>query len=280
LVDHRTPREHACDARCRPHACRPLSPTTIRHIHFVLRGAYERGVRWHWVAINPVEFASPPAAKPPDPRPPRADEAARILDEAWRDPDWGTLVWLTMTTGLRRGELCALRWSHIDLPNGTVTVRRSISQDGVRRDEKDTKTHQQRRITLDPTTVDVLTEHWDRCRDRAVRLGAPLHQDAFVFSLAPDGSTHLVPMSVSQRYGWLAARLGLDTRLHSLRHYSATELIAAGVDIRTVAGRLGHSGGPASLLHRVAAHFGDRIGDKDRVPLAVRSANAGLAFGA
>ena len=93
------------------------------------------------VAINPVGFVSPPATKPPDPRPPRADEAARNLDEAWRDPDGGTLVWLTMTTGLRRGELCALRWSHIDLPNGTVTVRRSISQDGVRRDEKDTKTH-------------------------------------------------------------------------------------------------------------------------------------------
>ncbi len=144
------------------HACRPLSPTTIRHIHFVLRGAYERGVRWRWVSINPVEFASPPAAKPPDPAPAESRGGGRILDEAWRDPDWGTLVWLTMTTGLRRGELCALRWSHVDLPNGTVTVRRSISQDGVRRDEKDTKTHQQRRITLDPTTVDVLTEHWDR----------------------------------------------------------------------------------------------------------------------
>ena len=253
LVDHRTPREHACDARCRPHVCRPLSSTTIRHIHFVLRGAYERGVRWQWVSINPVEFASPPAAKPPDPRPPRADEAARILDEAWRDPDWGTLVWLTMTTGLRRGELCALRWSHIDLPNGTVTVRRSISQDGVRRDEKDTKTHQQRRITLDPDdrrgSDGALGPVPRPCRPA----GAPLHRDAFVFSLAPDGSTHLVPMSVSQRYGRLAARLGLDTHLHSLRHYSATELIAAGVDIRTVAGRLGHSGGGVTTLRVYAA---------------------------
>jgi integrase len=43
-VDHRTPREHVCDDRCRRHICRPLSPTTIRHIHFVLRGAY-RGRR-------------------------------------------------------------------------------------------------------------------------------------------------------------------------------------------------------------------------------------------
>jgi integrase len=252
-VDHRTPREHACDVRCRPHVCHPLAPATIRHIHFVLRGAYEKGVRWHWVSVNPVEFASPPAARPPDPRPASAEEAARILDEAWRDPDWGVLVWLTMTTGLRRGELCALRWSDVDLPNGTLTVRRSIRQDGVHRDEKDTKTHQQRRITLDPTTVEVLTAHWDRCRDRAVRLGVLLHREVFVFSLAPDGSTHLVPMSVSQRYGRLAARLGIDTHLHNLRHYSATELIAAGVDVRTVAGRLGHSGGGITTLRVYAA---------------------------
>jgi integrase len=54
-------------------------------------------------------------APTPNPRPPTAAEAARIVNEAWRDPDWGTLVWVAMTTGARRGELCALRWSHVDL---------------------------------------------------------------------------------------------------------------------------------------------------------------------
>jgi integrase len=109
-TDHRTPREHVCDERCRPHDCKPLSSTTIRHIHFVLRGVYEKGVRWRWVSTNPVTLASPPAARKPDPRPPTPDEAARIVEAAWEDPDWGTLVWLTMTTGARRGELCGLRW--------------------------------------------------------------------------------------------------------------------------------------------------------------------------
>jgi site-specific recombinase XerC len=52
-----------------------------------------------------------------------------------------------------------------------------------------------------------------------------------------------VPDNVSQRYSKAAACLGIDTHLHNLRHYSATELIAAGVDIRTVARRLGHGGG-------------------------------------
>jgi integrase len=72
----------------------------------VLNGAYSRGVRWRWVSVNPVEFVSPPAKPPPDPQPPSAAEAARLLNEAWRDLDWGALVWLFMTTGAR-GASCA-----------------------------------------------------------------------------------------------------------------------------------------------------------------------------
>jgi len=74
-----------------------------------------------------------------------------------------------------------------------------------------------------------------------------------VFSLAPDNSTYMRPNSVSERYSDLADRLGIATSLHKLRHYSATELIAAGVDIRTVAGRLGHGGGGTTTLRVYAA---------------------------
>lgn len=266
-VDHRTLREHVCDERCRAHACRPLAAATIRHIHFVLRGAYEKGVRWRWVGTNPVLMASPPAARRPEPTPPSADEAARLVEAAWDDSDWGMLVWLTMTTGARRGELCALRWRHVDLAAGVLTLSRAILQDGGHREEKDTKTHQHRRLTLDPETVAALAEHWERCSARAAAGDAVLGNDAFVFSLVPDGSVHLVPSSVSQRYSRLARRLGIDTHLHNLRHYSATELIAAGVDVRTVAGRLGHSGGGITTLRVYAAWLAE----------ADQRASAGLA---
>ncbi len=252
-VDHRTPRPHECDERCRRHECNGLSSTTIRHIHFILRGAYEKGVRWRWVARNPVFDVDAPRAGRPDPRPPSAAEAVRIVEAAWEDPDWGMLVWLTMTTGARRGELCGLRWSDVDLPNNVLTYRRAISQYGTEREEKDTKTHQQRRVSLDPETVKALTEHWQRCAERSEQLGVPLARDAFVFSLAPDSRTHLVPSSVSQRYGRMVAKLDIETHLHCLRHYSATELIAAGVDVRTVAGRLGHGGGGVTTLRVYAA---------------------------
>jgi integrase len=252
-VEHRTNRPHECDDRCGKHRCTPLSASTIRQIHFILSGAYKRAIRWRWVATSPVSQADPPVAPKPNPRPPSAEEAARIVTEAWREPDWGTMVWLAMTTGARRGELCGVRWQHVDLGNAVIMLQRSIAQAGSQVWEKDTKTHQQRRITLDADTVEVLGEHWERCAARASALGLVLSKQAFVFSAAPDGSTHLRPDSVSERYRALADRLGINTTLHRLRHYNATELIAAGVDVRTVAGRLGHGGGGTTTLRVYSA---------------------------
>ncbi|SFM77562.1 Site-specific recombinase XerD [Pseudonocardia ammonioxydans] len=254
VVDHRTPRPHECDERCRPHVCKPLSNTTIRHVHHVLSGAYKRAVRWRWVATSPVVQAEVPAPKPPDPRPPTPAEAAKLIEEASADPDWGALVWFTMTTGARRGEVCALRWRDVDLDGRTVQIRRAIATDGRRNlVEKDTKTHQQRRVTLDEETTAVLAEHKARAEEAAAQLGRELTGASFVFSQSADSSASLVPSSVGQRYTRMAKRLGLETHFHGLRHYSATELIAAGMDIRTVAGRLGHGGGGVTTLRVYAA---------------------------
>lgn len=252
-IRHHTTARHECNHRCRRHQCAPLANATIRKIYFVLSGAYKRAVRWKWVSSSPIIQAEPPSTPPPDPQPPTGAETARLLDEAWRDPDWGALVWLTMTTGMRRGELCALRWKHLDLEAAVLTVRRSIAQHGSTTEEKDTKTHQRRHVTLDPETVAVLSEQWQRCLARAQALDVTLDSEAFVFSPAPDGGAHLVPSSLTQRYRRMARRAGVDTHLHNLRHYSATELIAAGVDVRTVAGRLGHGGGGITTLRVYAA---------------------------
>jgi len=253
-VDHRTPMTHKCDERCRPHRCQPLGNATIRKIHYILSGAYRRAARWRWVAVSPMNQAEPPAVPPPDPQPPTSDEAARLISEAFRiDSEWGMLVWLTMVTGARRGELCALRWRYLDLDRSVIVIRRAIAQDGSDTEEKDTKTHQRRHVTVDPGTVAALAEHRARWEARCAELGVESSPNAFVFSQDPAGRTSLKPSSVTQRYGRMAARLGIDTHLHNLRHYSATELIAAGVDVRTVAGRLGHGGGGTTTLRVYAA---------------------------
>ena len=186
-TEHRTDRAHECDDRCRPHACRPLAKSTIRQIHVILSGALKRAVRWRWLSTNPIEHAEAPQQPASNPQPPSAQEAARILNEAWADPDWAVLVWLTMVTGFRRGELCALRWRHLDLVGGVLAVERSIAQLNGRTWEKDTKTHQNRRIALDPETLALLAGHRQLCMDRAAGVGVDLAPDAFMFSPAVDG---------------------------------------------------------------------------------------------
>lgn len=247
-IDHRTKKPHDCDHRCKRHECQPLAASTVRRIHFLLSGAFNRAVRWGWITVNPAAMAEPPPEPSPNPQPPSPEDAARIVNAAWEDPDWHAFIWTAMTTGARRAELCALRWNHVDLTTGTLKVWRSIDQDGAAITEKETKSHQDRRIALDPETMTVLAEHKARCEERLSGLGLTLKQEAFVFSLAPDCATPLKPDTATQRYGRLAKRLGIETTIHKLRHYSATELIAAGVDPRTVGGRLGHAGGGTTTL--------------------------------
>src|SRR6266702_5049211 len=87
-------------------------------------------------------------------------------------------------------------------------------------------------------------------------------------TLKPSISGQIRPDTVTQRYRRLATRLGIDTTLHALRHYSATELIAAGVDPRTVAGRLGHAGGGSTTLRVYSAWVGE---DDQRAAAALAS---------
>lgn len=240
-------------------------------VHAILSGAFNRAVRWGWIAVSPIDQTEPPPTPRPNPSPPTAAEAALILEEAWKDPVWGVFILFTMTTGARRGEVCGLRWSQLDLDAGVAVFKASIGQIAGERWEKDTKTHQQRRVTLDAELVEVLREHRARCEEGAALVDAAVRRDGFVFSRDPDGSAMTHPNAVTQRYGRLAKRVGIDTHLHCLRHYSATELIAAGVDIRTVAGRLGHAGGGSTTLRTYTA-FVQEADQRAAVALASRRA--------
>ncbi len=198
---------------------------------------------------------SPPRPGPADLRPPTPEEVSRLLEVAYQaDPDFAVLLWLAATTGARRGELCALRWSNVHLAVGElVIVRNLIVRDG-QLVEKDTKTHAARRIALSDDSVALLEEHRRRCAERAQACDASLAADAYVFSFDPAGRKPMNPDAVTHRFGRLARQLGLHARLHDLRHYAATQLIAGGVDVRTVSGRIGHAGGGATTL-RVYTHF-------------------------
>ena len=243
---------------CPPHQCRPLSAATIRRIHFAISATLTAAVRWEWIKSNPASIAKKPRQPAPQPKPPTVEQAGRIVAAAWeQDENWGTLVWLVMVTGIRRAELLALRWSDVDLAAGKLNVRRNYVRLTGRSIEKDTKTHQMRRISLDPATVEVLATHRQRYEDIARQISIEPTDRAFLFSHEPAHDRPYDPSAVTHRYSNMCAKLGIDSHLHALRHYSATELLTAGVDLRTVAGRLGHGGGGATTLRVYAAWVGE-----------------------
>jgi integrase len=227
----------------------------VRQVHAIVRRALDQAARWGWIGANPAALASPPRLGPADIRPPTPEAVSRLLAVTYQaDPDFAVLLWLAATTGARRGELCALRWLHVDLAAAELVVVRNLIVRDRQLVEKDTKTHAARRIALSDDSLVLLEEHRRRCAERARACGVALARDAYVFSFDPASRRPMNPDSVTHRFGRLAKQLGLRVRLHDLRHYAATQLIAGGVDVRTVSGRIGHAGGGATTL-KVYTHF-------------------------
>jgi integrase len=234
----------------------PLSPSAVRDVHAILSGAFKQAVVWEWSSKNPVTDATPPAVEKADVAPPKVAEAERLLDTAMdKDPELGLFLVLAVVLGARRSEVCRLRWTHINLDQGDVLVGgRIITLPGELRDAEWTKNRSKRRIALAAGVAELLRAHRVEQAKRALAVGVSLSPDAYVFSREPDGSVPRRPDSFTHRFTKLASRIGVDCRLHDLRHFMVTQLIAAGVDIRTVAGRAGHRDGGRTTLG-VYAHF-------------------------
>jgi len=239
----------------------PLAPATIRRIHGILRRALQQGVRWGWLPANPAAAASPPRVPVSVLTPPDPDQVAQMYRLARHsDPELALFVVLAAGTGARRSELIALRWSDVDIDARKIRIGRGIVLGTEGLVEKDTKTHSVRNVSLDATAVRELEGQRTRASAQLSGAGFSWSQAAFVFSSSIDGSRPWFPDSVSRRFRQLCDRAGLrGVRLHDLRHYVATRLLANGVDVRTVAGRLGHRNAATTL--NVYAHF---LADADR----------------
>jgi len=253
---------------------KPLSAATVRQVHAILRRALQQGVRWGWIATNPATLASPPRVRTPELAPPDPVQVVKLIETATAtDPDFGCYLHLAATTGARRGELCGLRWKDVDIESGTLTISRAIVEAAHSvLVEKDTKTHASRRIALDPDTVDALRTHRKRAEERAEERAAACavqrRDDSYVFSADPDGLRPWAPNDVTKDFIRLRKTAGLTSvRLHDLRHFAATRLLATGVPVRTVSGRLGHANAATTL--GVYAHF---VEESDREAAATLGA--------
>ncbi len=227
-----------------------LSASTVKSIHSLIRGSLRQAAIWGYVAMNAATEARPRSPQRTEVNLPDGTlvvvALVQLLDT---DPEFGTFVRLAAATGARRGELCGLQWADVDLLAGLVKITAAVittTESGVVRQQ--TKTHTKRSVAIDRETIDVLRRHRSAMTARAALIDAKVSTSSYVFSNSATGLTPWRPDSVSTKWHRIRDGLGLaGVRLHDLRHLQATMLLKAGVPVKNVSKRLGHSNAATTL---------------------------------
>ena len=218
-----------------------LSASTVRKIHDILRRGLAQAVDWHLTQRNVADVVKPPRPVPKEIVALSTDETRRLLDAAAEDRLEALYV-LAVHTGMRQGEMLALRWQDVDIENAVLSVRRTLTRRGGKIAFGEPKTKKSRRsIRLTPQAVDALRAHLERqLRDMEI-LGDHYQDQGLIFTT--DTGAPINPSNLRQRsFTPLLKRAGLPhMRFHDLRHTCATLLLLRGVHPKFVQELLGHA---------------------------------------
>jgi integrase len=218
-----------------------LAPKTLSNIHKLLHVALRDAVRRNKVGRNVLEMVKAPRATSPE-RPTLTPDQATRLVEAIKQHPLEALFLLALMTGMREGELLALRWQDVDLEQGCLQVRRTVSyKAGHGFVETETKTRKGKRsIALPSLAIDALKAHQERQQQACRKASARWQQKDLVFCTRH--GNFLTDSFVRRTYYQLLDQAGLPRiHFHDLRHSTATILLAMGVNIKVVQELLGHS---------------------------------------
>jgi integrase len=215
------------------------SAAWVRRCATVLTRALELARKRGFLDANPAKDAARPRSSRTKPFSPPAQEVRQLLERAAkRDPELADAVTVLLSTGMRKGELLALRWVDVDLDLEEVHVAASVSDGGpgvgvVRRP---TKTADWRDVPLTAAAAQALQRQHGRRKELT---DADPRAGDYVFPGGRDGSVPSRPESLANR--WVATRGRSPVTLLHLRHYAATAMLDAGESYRTVADILGNS---------------------------------------
>lgn len=217
-------------------AARGLAAGTVQRILATLRSALSYAVRMGLIPVNPASGIRVPSSMSRPTRTWTPEESATFL-ALLGDDSADVLLRMALTTGMRRGELLGLRWSHVSLTGGYLRVEASRISVGGRIYDGPPKSHSGRRtVYLDPQTVALL-----RLLREACTTSDEPRWNGLVFTYQ-DGRG-FSPWWVSRYFQKVIGEAGLPRiRLHDLRHSSATLGLAAGESLKEVSSRLGHAG--------------------------------------
>ena len=232
---------------------RGLAMSTVRKVHAVVGMALSDAERKGFVNRNVARLATPPAhsaSRAPEMKFWTPEQLSSFLTSIASHHHY-PLIRLAALTGLRRGELAALRWSDVDLSEATVSVRQSTTVVGGKPITGDVKTKRSRRVVdIDAGTVATL-KSWARTqKEYALLHGAGWSGSGLVFTMPGGEAWH--PDSISQAFERLVSpaskaraeaslKIRPRIRFHDLRHTHASHLLAAGVNVKVVSERLGHA---------------------------------------
>ncbi len=209
-----------------------LADATVRGVHMLLHEILEAAVRSRLIVQNPTDGTVIPKLNKPPMKILNEEQLDRFMEAIRAEPLWYDFFYTEITTGLRRGEICGLKWCDLDETNGTLKVCRSIHtapggllQVGQTKTEKGLRT-----ILLPASTLHVL-----KARRRTA-----LTEWIFPSLLEPEKPVS--PSTAYQRLKLILKRADLpDIRFHDLRHTFATHAMRSGVDAKTLSGILGHT---------------------------------------
>ena len=218
-----------------------LAPSTRRYIHIILKSALGRAVEQQLLARNPADaFKKPVRIERKEISTLTVEQSVRLLNSVRHIHIYWPVL-LGLTTGMRRGEILALRWRNVDLGRATLRVVQSLEQtkDAIR--FKDCKTGRNRAVTLPSFVVDELRRHKAQQAEALLRLGVRQSGETLV-CCREDGEPKQ-PRSLTHEFAQVMGRMKdvPKVRFHDLRHSHATQLLASGVHPKIAQERLGHS---------------------------------------
>jgi integrase len=221
---------------------KPLSPRTHRYIHVILKSSLARAVEQQSLARNPADIFSTrlPKIERKELTTLTVEQSAHLL-ESIKDARIYWPVLLALTTGMRRGEILALRWKNVELDRGTLRVMESLEQTKAGLRFKAPKTDRTRAITLPAFVIDEL-RHLKRVQaETLLRLG--IRQSGETLVCCREDGEPKQPGSVTGEFARLTSKIEdlPRVRFHDLRHSHATQLLADGIHPKIAQERLGHS---------------------------------------
>ena len=218
-----------------------LSGRTVLHYHRILKQALAQAVKWQLLASNPADAVEPPKPEEREMVVLDDDQMALLIDSTK-----GSYLYiptlLALSTGMRRGEVLALRWSVVDLDRDTVSVIQTLEKtrkNGLQ--FKPPKTKKSRRnITLPNWTVSELRKH--RVEQAEMRLRLGVGRDDNVLICCRFDGVPINPNTLTSGFASLVKSIEIPrVSFHGLRHSHATQLFKEGVHPKIVQERLGHS---------------------------------------